>query len=131
MSTPYDDLPIEVRRENWGWFGEAWPSGVCYDEAGRLITEMRKPFPSGEACLLCEEEFTPGDSGQAMPFLGGDGGGIRHVHKECQFMNVTGPLGHLERRCRCYGSDSSETPGMTRRQEALEVWRRMTQQGGK
>lgn len=126
MSTPYDDLPIEVRRENWGWFGEPWWSFICYDEDGRLIAEMCKPFPAGESCLLCEEEFALGDSGQAMPFAKADGtGGVRHVHKECQFMNVTGPLAHNEHACRCYGGDSSETPGMTRRQEALEVWRRL------
>ena len=51
MSTPYDDIPIEVRRENWGWFGEPWWSFICYDEDGRLIAEMEKPFPLGENCL--------------------------------------------------------------------------------
>jgi hypothetical protein len=126
VSTPYDDIPIEVRRENWGWFGEPWRSFVCYDEGGRLIEEMRKPFPAGESCLLCEEEFTPGDSGQAMPCTKADGSGeIRHVHKECLFMNVAGPLAHHERACRCFGGESSGMPGMTRRQEALEVWRRL------
>ena len=128
MSTPYDDIPLEVRRENWGWFGEPWWSYVCYDEDGRLIAEMRKPFPAGEKCLHCDEPFSEeaGDSGQAMPFLGEVGHAkIGHVHKECQFMNVVGPLAHHERMCRCYGGDSSETAGMTRRQEALEVWRRM------
>ena len=129
MSTPYDDIPIEVRRENWGWFGEPWWSFVCYDEDGRLIDEMRKPFPAGEKCLHCDEPFSEeaGDSGQAMPCVKADGTAeIRHVHKECQFREVTGPLAHHERTCRCYGGNSSETPGMTRRQEALEVWRRLT-----
>jgi hypothetical protein len=125
VGTPYDDIPLEVRRENWGWFGESWWSYVCYDEDGRLMSGMRKPFPAGESCLLCGEEFAEGDSGQAMPFSGASGSGIRHVHKECQFVNVTGPLAHHERRCRCYGGESSGTPGLTWRQEALEVWRRM------
>jgi hypothetical protein len=125
VTTPYDDLPIEVRRANWGWFGEPWWSFICYDEGGRLIEEMRKPFPADENCLLCEEKFAPGDSGQAMPFVKAGGAAeIRHVHKECQFMEVAGPLAHHERRCRHFGGDSSETPGMTRRQEAIEVWRR-------
>lgn len=131
MTTPYDSLPIEVRRENWGWFGaEPWPSYVCFDEDGRLIDEMRKAFPAGESCLYCGEPFdeAAGDSGQAMPCMTTDGASLRHVHKECAFMNVTGPLAHHEGRCRCHGG-STETPGMTLRQEALEVWSRYQPKG--
>lgn len=121
MSTLYDDLPPEVRRENWGWFGEPWPSGICYDGDGRLIEEMRKPFPAGESCLFCTEEFMPGDSGTAMPYLSADGPRIMHVHRECGLRNVVGPLAHLERRCPCAGGEPGP-PGMTARQEALAVW---------
>jgi hypothetical protein len=123
--TPYDDLPIEVRRDQWGWFGVPWWSFVCYDEDGKLIEEMRKPFPVGEVCLLCEEEFdeAAGDSGQATVAVTTEGARVAHVHKECQFMNVVGGLAHHEGRCRCHGG-STETPGMSLRQEALEVWRR-------
>lgn len=126
VTTPYDSLPIEVRRNNWGWFGPPWPSFICFDEDWRLIEEMRKAFPSGESCLYCGEEFSEaaGDSGQAMPCMATDGASIRHVHKECQLMHVAGPLAHHEGRCRCHGG-STETPGMTLRQEALEVWRRL------
>ena len=125
MTTPYDDLPVEVRRANWGWFGEAWWSYVCFTEDGRLIEEMRKPFPAGESCLYCGEPFdeAAGDSGQAMPCMMTDGASIRHVHKECQFREVVGSRAHHEGRCRCHGG-STETPGMTLRQEALEVWKR-------
>lgn len=128
MGTPADDIPVEVRRDNWGWFGGPWWSFVCYDEDGRLIEEMRKPFPTGEKCLYCDEvlDEAAGDSGQALPLMKAGGGAeIRHVHKECQFMNVTGPLAHHDRTCRCFGGETSEVPGMTRRQEALEVWRRV------
>jgi hypothetical protein len=100
---------------------------VCYDEAGKLIEEMRKPFPAGESCLLCGEVFdeAAGDSGQAMPVVMTEGTRICHVHKECQMMNVTGSLAHHEGRCHCYGGDGEGTPGMTLREEAVEVWRRM------
>lgn len=123
ISTPYDDMPIEVRRANWGWFGEPWPSGVCYGENGELIAEMRKPFPAGESCLHCGEPFSEaaGDSGQAMPFAAAGDPQIVHVHKECMLREVIGPLAHLQGRCSCQGG-SNETPGLTRRQDALAVW---------
>jgi hypothetical protein len=120
--------PIEVRRENWGWFGEPWWSYICFDEAGELIEEMRKPCPAGESCLYCREPFdeAAGDSGQATLCLRADGKTeIAHAHKECQFRSVAGGLAHHEGRCSCHGGERNETPGMTLREEALEVWRRM------
>lgn len=128
MGDPYDSIPAEVRRDIWGWFGaEPWPSYVCYDDAGRLIEETHKAFPSGESCLYCDEQFdeAAGDSGQAMPYTTTGGTLICHVHKECQLMHVVGPLAHHEGRCRCHGGGVPRTPGMTLRQEALEVWRRI------
>jgi hypothetical protein len=121
-----DALPVEVRRANWGWFGEPWWSYVCYDEDGKLIEEMRKPFPAGECCLYCNEPFSEeaGDSGQAFPCQTAEGAVIRHAHKECTLRQVTGGVAHHEGRCRCYGG-TTETPGMTLREEALEVWRRV------
>jgi hypothetical protein len=127
MTMPYDSLPADVRREAFGWFGEPWPSGICYDDDGHLLGEMRKAFPAGESCLFCGERFdeAAGDSGKAMPHAGPEGKpAVCHVHKECMFMNVAGSLAHHEGRCRCHGG-TTETPGMTYRQEALEVWRRM------
>lgn len=125
--TPYDDLSIEVRRANWGWFGVPFWSYVCFDDDGKLIADMRKPFPSGESCLYCGEQFdeAAGDSGQATPCLRADGKAeIAHAHKECAFRSVAGGLAHHEGRCSCHGG-TTETPGMTLRQEAVEVWRRM------
>lgn len=122
MSSPRDNIPIEVRRENWGWWGEPWLSYVCYDEDWRLIEEMHKPFPVGESCLLCDEEIVEGDSGTATLLVTLESQWIRHVHKECSFMNVVGSLAHQEGHCQAHG-DGAGT-GMTRRQEALEVWRR-------
>jgi hypothetical protein len=118
VTTPYDDLPIEIRRANWGWFGEPWPSGICYDEDGRLIEEMRKPFPAGESCLYCVEPFDEGagDSGQAMPYSRADGMAVIHVHKECMMREVTGSVACLE------GHHRHDESGQTRRQEALAVW---------
>jgi hypothetical protein len=127
MGTSCDDLPIEVRRDHHGWWGEPWWSYECFDGDGRLIEEMHKPFPLGESCLYCTEPFdeAAGDSGKAMPLIKADGTvELRHVHKECLFRQGAGGLAHHEGRCRCRGG-STETPGMTLREEALEVWRRL------
>lgn len=123
ISTPYDELPIEVRRENWGWFGEPWWSWICYGEDGQLLTDMHKPFPAGETCLHCGEPFdeAAGDSGQAMPCVRASGQTeVRHAHRECSLRSVVGPIAHLERRCHCHGG-SNETPGLSLRQDALAV----------
>lgn len=114
----YGDLPAEVRRERSGWFGEPWPSGICYDDDGRLLAGMRKPFPAGETCPECEEPILEGDSGRAMLY----DGVIRHVHKECGLRIGAGPLAHLEQRCQHFGGTGNDTPGLTRRQEAQAVW---------
>ena len=127
MTTPHDDLPAEARRTAHGWWGQPWWGYECYDEAGRLIEEMRKPFPAGESCLYCGEQFdeAAGDGGKAMPCGNADGTWeLRHAHHECMFRQVAGGLAHHEGRCRCHGG-STETPGMTLREEAVEVWRRM------
>jgi hypothetical protein len=112
----------EARRAAHGWFGKPWESFVCYEEDGRLLEELRMAFLSGESCLLCGEQFdeAAGDSGKAMPC----DGVIRHVHKECMLMDVIGSLAHHEGYCRCHGGDG-RMPGMTVRQEALEVWKRL------
>lgn len=118
IRTPLDDLPAEIRRTYWGWFGEPWPSGICYGDDGRLLEEMRKPFPAGEKCLYCEELFdeAAGDSGQAMPLGRGDGlAVVVHLHKECLLRQVTGSVACLE------GHHRHET-GLSSRKEALAAW---------
>ena len=121
-------IPPVSDREARGWFGEAWPSGVCFNDDDTLREDMRKPFPAGESCLYCGEKLSEeaGDAGHAMPFMTADGEyRIIHVHKECMLREVIGPLAHHEKRCHCHGGEGNRTPGMTLREEALEVWRRL------
>jgi len=126
--TTFDDLPVEVRRDCHGWFGEPW--GACYDDDDNLRADMRKPFPVGESCVYCLEPFdeAAGDRGQAIPCLREDGTTeIGHSHRECLFVRVIGPLAHYVDggHCRCQGGDG-RVPGMSLREEAVEVWRRFT-----
>jgi hypothetical protein len=137
MSLPYDDMPLEVRRANFGWWGEPWPSGICLkqDESGADILpyewnwDMNVPVPVGEKCFSCGEEIVATDQGQRMPFAHDGGVELVNQHKECGLRNVMGPLAHLERRCRCFGGTDHDTPGLTKRQEALAVWEWITEHG--
>jgi hypothetical protein len=132
VGDPWDDLPIEIRRDRFGWFGLPWWSYECYDDAGRLIAEMRKPFPAGESCLYCGELFSEdaGDSGKATPLIKADGTMQPcHVHKECFMRDGSGGIAHQEGRCHCHGGTDEGTPGMSRRQEALAVWEHWTKRG--
>lgn len=135
MTDYWDNIPIEVRRENYGWFGEPWPSGTCEktneegQSTGEWNWEMQKQTPVGEECIDCGEAFTTEDQGVATPVMDVDRTWIGHTHKECRFRAVVGPLAHLERRCRCFGGTDHESPGLTRRQEAIAVWNHYTTLG--
>jgi hypothetical protein len=104
------------------WFGEPWPSGVCYDEDGRLREEYRVDFPAGKSCMWCEELFTEDDSGSLIPAVRSGGMTMEHIHKECGLRMTLGCVAHLEGRCRCRGGPDYEEPGLTSRQDAQMTW---------
>ena len=123
------DLTNFTHKEAFGWFGDAWPSYVCYDDTGRELTEMNIPVPVGDSCFWCNEMFVQDDQGKAMPYHNGEATRIVYVHKECMLREVMGPLAHLEKRCMCYGGTDHETPGFTARQEAQAVWNWVAEHG--
>lgn len=109
----------------WGWFGEPWPSGVCYTDGGRLRVEMHAATPVGEACTLCGTPIGDGHRGQALPHV--DAGGnatVGHVHAECMLREATGSPEHLDGTCACRDRFAAPS-GRSFREEALEVWTRL------
>lgn len=62
------------------------------------------------ACKRCGEGFAPGDRTRTM--------GNARYHLECAFRVVVGSVGHILRRCPCYGGTEDDPPGMTKRQAA-------------
>lgn len=120
--TPYDDLPIEVRRANWGWWGEPWPSGVCENEDGSINWEMQREFPAGESCFWCTTKILEGQSGTSMPSHGVDGTTIVFQHKECGLRSVLGSYKHLTSGCTGNGSCNHIDDGLSARDDALLVW---------
>lgn len=110
----------ETHRRNFGWFGEPWPSGICYAPDGNVLHHNRIPTPVGEPCIDCGEAIEYGDQGKAMPYLGKEPR-IGYTHRECLLRNVVGPISHLRGECDGTGTCSHDS-GMTMRQEALAVW---------
>jgi hypothetical protein len=117
IRTPWDDLPVEVRRASQGWWGEPWPSGICYDDDGRLIGEMQKPVPVGAECMGCGETIREGDRGKTCGGWPGGDGIMRPAewHRECLMMTTVG--------------SPASVAGMTRREEALAAWDYWTSRG--
>jgi hypothetical protein len=60
-------------------------------------------------CDYCEEEILPGER---APNPGSD------FHHECLFRMGVGSVGHVNRRCNCYGGNEGDPEGMTRREAA-------------
>lgn len=129
MTLSYDSVPDDVRRLNFGWFGEPWPSAICYDENDILNEAMRIPTPVGELCLGCAEAIEEGDRGKAMPMMG-EHPRITYMHRECLFRNVVGPLKHVRGECPGIGKCHDDT-GMTLRQEAIAVWEHVIRNPGR
>ena len=108
------------------WFGDPWPhpdrrAPACEDDTARV------PTPVGAECLWgCGEPIGEDHRGFVIPCIDTDGAELRPAHLECQTRSVVGPLAHLDRRCSCYGGDGhAPPPGMTRWDEAREVFRRL------
>jgi hypothetical protein len=115
-----------VRRDGAGplWWGEEWPSLICYFEAGELREARRVPVPAGELCRWCREPIDQGDSGVSMPHVK-DAAVVLvlHTHRECLLREVMGPVSHLVARCPCFGGPAEhDPPGRTLREGALELW---------
>lgn len=92
------------------WFGEPWPSGICYDDEGRLLSANRVDYPLGRSCGECETRFGLRDSGVRIP--GHDG--TVWLHKECLLRVTLGCAAHLE------GRPHDHTVSV--REDALAVW---------
>lgn len=94
-----------------GWFGDPWPSFVCYDEQWNLRDASRVPFPAGKICTECRQAFQPGDQGERIIIGTIVGWRAGHVHRECQLLAILG--------------ECAKT-GRERRQEALAEWAKVT-----
>lgn len=98
-----------------GIFGEKWDAPVC-DDAREVST------PVGTPCQECREPIELGDRGLLEIVVRLEGTTVEPIHRECHLRSVLGSIGHLQGTCSCYGGDSEDPPGMSRRESALAVW---------
>lgn len=94
------------------WFG-AKPTHADCDEQVEV--------PITKTCAHCEERFQPDDYGVYLE-TGGPGHGEEPCHTECFFRIISGSIGHMQRRCNCYGMEDTSEDGLTLRQAALAAW---------
>lgn len=62
-------------------------------------------------CDWCHEEILTGQECRAIK-------GDHHFHHECSFRQIGGSVGHIRRKCSCYGGNEDDPPGMTIREAA-------------
>ncbi len=93
--------------ETLQWFGPNWGAQVNTD-----CPEC--PVPLGEKCIYCEEGFEATDPGvrtcDGSPF-----------HRDCFTRTIVGSLGHLQGTCSCYGGNTEDPPGVSRREAARQA----------
>lgn len=76
------------------------------------------PAPIGSPCARCDEPIAEGERGWLIPHYDGAALSERPYHYACGIRGIIGSVGHIQRRCSCYGGTDEDPPGMTERQAA-------------
>jgi len=90
------------------WFGKNWGSAFCTDET-------HEETPTGASCKWCDETIESDDDG----FLSPSTEGILAFHQHCFLRQITGSLGHIQKKCSCYGGNEEDPTDMTKREAAV------------
>lgn len=93
------------------WFGPSPFSHAC-------LSTPRVPSAPLACCAWCDEPFLEDDVGYLIPHVGHGEVTELGYHVECWQRQVIGSVGHIRRRCSCYGGTEEDPPGMTRREAA-------------
>ena len=108
------------------YFGENWGAPVCQ-------TTEQKPTPVGQVCYHCGEAIEEGNRGFLMPVVTLPEQEVAEppfqiIHLECLIRTTVGSLGHLHKKCSCYGGNEDDPPGMTKRQAAIAAFEEFSRQ---
>lgn len=113
--TPFRAQSLDGTRE-LGFHGEMFVFGDrCL--AQRLGCAYLASPPS-MVCFRCNEWIAPIDAGVVQHLVGTEGPASIAYHYECHARSIIGSLGHLQKRCSCYGGTEEDPPEMTQREAA-------------
>jgi hypothetical protein len=80
----------------------------------------------GLLCLHCGEPFAPSEYGVITYLVGADGARASIArHRECELRQVIGSVGHLTRKCSCYGGGQEDPLELSVRdaaRAAVAIW---------
>ena len=105
------------------YFGKAWSHNI-------LTHYECTPTPVGHPCMWCEEELVEGDQGFVMPcgsvitmdeetkIFDKMVATFAAVHLDCFLREIVGSVGHQTKQCSCFGGDTEDPEGMTKREAA-------------
>lgn len=62
-------------------------------------------------CNWCDEEVLPGEEPKELIHGG-------HFHIECALRCIAGSVGHINKRCSCYGGTEDDDPNLSKRDQA-------------
>jgi len=104
------------------WFGPTPFSHAC-------VSTPHAPTPLA-CCAWCDEPLTEDDSGYLIPHF--DIAADPRVselayHADCWQRQIIGSVGHIAKRCSCYGGTEEDPPGLTRREAATAACRAFEQ----
>jgi hypothetical protein len=97
------------------YFGAYW-------DVPALEAAVKVPTPVGVPCLYCEEAIRDGQRGYLRGAFTPNGPQMLPAHRECDFRAVMGSIGHLLRRCSCFGGDFEDLPELSAYDNARLVW---------
>ena len=95
-------------------FGEPWRTlGEPWNEMTKTMEQI--PVPTSD-CDWCQEKFIETDRGLGIPDALSEN--FTYYHVDCFLRTIFGSVGHLQKKCSCYGGDMEDPPEMTLREAA-------------
>ncbi len=91
------------------WFGENWGAPCC--TPGDHV-----PTPIGIPCAHCDEPIEIKDQGMMIDNFGEPS--VLPWHLDCFLRSVVGSVGHLNKKCHCFGGTEEDPPNMSKREAA-------------
>lgn len=97
------------------WFGDSWDANIC-------DPQHKIDIPLDAKCCWCDEGFDAESQGVRIVSYGSDTP-YAFYHVCCFLRSTIGSLGHLQKKCSCFGGNEEDPPEMTKREAAVAATR--------